>query len=278
MLSYSDGERSPAKRLWIQGIESLTGIRALRRRYTKGASLVAQGTDVWTAALSALEIRLELDGLPPDEIPRDGPLLCLANHPFGVIDGIAACYILSKARTDFRLMAIGLLGQMPEVRPWLLPIDFTGTAEGRDGNLQSRAEAVRRLKDGGAVVMFPAGEVASSPHLFGQAVESEWHPFAGRLAQTAGVTVLPIYFHGQNSWLFNLAARIGPATRLAMFIHETRRLAGETIRATVGNPIPADSLKSCWDRRELVVALRARVLAVDGYATSPPCAAMVPPQ
>jgi putative hemolysin len=276
MLSYSDGERSPAKRLWIQGIEALTGIRSLRRRYARGASLVAQGTDVWTAALSALEVGLELDGLPVEQIPRDGPLLCLANHPFGLLDGITACSILSKARTDFRLMAISLLDQIPEIQPWLLPIDFTGTAEAKEANIRSRAAAVRLLKDGGAVVMFPAGEVASSPHLFGQAVESEWHPFAGRLAQTAGITVLPIYFHGQNSWLFNLAARIGPATRLAMFVRETGRQAGGTIRATIGCPIPACALESYGDRRELVVALRARVLAVDGYSTSL-CPAVVPP-
>jgi putative hemolysin len=268
LLSYSDGERSPVKRLWIQGIEAITGIRALRRRYARGAAMVAEGTDVWSAALSVLAIELELDGLPLNQIP-DGPLLCLANHPFGVVDGIAACHILNQVRSDFRLMAISLLEQVPEIRPWLLPIDFSGTAEAKDVNLLARAEAVRRLKEGGAIVMFPAGEVASSPHLFGQAVESEWHPFAGRLARTAGVTVLPIYFHGQNSWLFNLAARIGPATRLAMFVHETQRKIGTTIRATVGCPFQVRELQLHAHRRELVASLRARVLAVDGAATAP---------
>jgi putative hemolysin len=165
---------------------------------------------------------------------------------------------------------------MPEIRPWLLPIDFSGTAEGREANLRSRADAVRRLKEGGALVMFPAGEVASSPHLFGRSVESEWHPFTGRLAQTNGLAVLPIYFHGQNSWLFNLAARIGPASRLAMFVHETRRQAGGTIRATVGCPIATGALESYGDRRELVVALRARVLATEGYSRST-CPALVAP-
>ncbi|HWB07625.1 MAG TPA: lysophospholipid acyltransferase family protein [Pirellulales bacterium] len=268
LLSYSDGERSPVKRLWIRGIEAITGIRALRRRYARGAAMVAEGADVWAAALSVLEIHLELDGLPLDQIPCDGPLLCLANHPFGVVDGIAACHILKRVRSDFRLMAISLLEQIPEIRPWLLPIDFSGTAEARDANLRARAEAVCRLKEGGAIIMFPAGEVASSPRLFGEAVESEWHPFAGRLARTAGVTVLPIYFHGQNSWMFNLAARIGPATRLAMFVRETRRKIGTTIHATIGCPIPSSILHSYPNRRELLVALRARVLAVDGPATS----------
>lgn len=261
-LSYSAGLSSPLKRLWIRTIEAVTGVRTLRDLYSQTGPLLARGESCWSAALSLLEINLEVDGWPVAEIPRQGPLLCLANHPFGIVDGIAACHILSQVRSDFRLIAISLLRQIPEVEPWLLPIDFGEKAEAKIVNLQSRADAVRQLKEGGAIVMFPAGEVASSPRLFGEAVESEWHPFAGRLAQVAGVTVLPLRFHGQNSWVFNLAARIGPATRLAVFIHETRLLIGRRLSVTIGRPFRPCELQSVANRRQLVTALRARVLAV----------------
>jgi putative hemolysin len=243
-------------------LEFLAGAGPLRRRYRRLPAELARGVDLWAAVTKLLELQLDVAGLPVARIPASGPLLVVVNHPFGVVDGVAVCRILSERRRDFKVMAISLLSGIPEMAPWVLPIDFTGAPESRAINLRSRAAALEELADGRALVMFPAGEVATAPTLRGAAVEAPWHPFASRLVAAARADVLPVHVAGQNSWRFHLASRIGVSCRLAMLMHETNRLLGGRIRVTIGEPIRYGELERWGDRRELADRLRSRTLSL----------------
>lgn len=123
-----------------------------------------------------------------------------------------------------------------------------------------RRRATDALEAGAAVVIFPGGSVATSNRPFSRpAAELPWHPFVARLALTDGTRVVPVYFHGQNSLLFQLASHVSYALRVAMLFGETRRRIGDDIPMTVGTPIEARDL-SALPRSEVAHALRRTCL------------------
>ena len=251
-ISYTEAVNSAPAKALVRMVESFTGVRQLERLLEQRYHYFNQGYDVWSTALELLNFHVEQQGIPLDQIPRTGPLIFVSNHPFGLPDGIVSCHLAHQVRNDFRLMAINLISQIPELESWVLPVDFADTLEARDTNLRSRAEALRILKQGGALVIFPAGQVATAPRILGQAVESQWSSFLGRLILATGANVVPLRFHGQNTWMFHLASQISETVRLAMLVRETCKLIGKTISVTVGETISNNQLSNFHDRRKLV--------------------------
>ena len=122
-------------------------------------------------------------------------------------------------------------------------------------NMATRHEAVRLLKSGVTVVVFPAGGVATAPKGFGRAVDLPWKMFPARLVQAARASVIPVYFSGQNGRLFHLASRVSMTLRISLLIREFRRLSGTTIVAHAGRVLEADELACVTDRKQLLEKL-----------------------
>ncbi|MGE3914093.1 MAG: hypothetical protein AB7F78_00225, partial [Hyphomicrobiaceae bacterium] len=149
--------------------------------------------------------------------------------------------------------------KVPEVGEVVLPVDFSETEEAMRTNLATRAMARRLLKDGVTLVIFPAGGVATSLRPFGPAEELPWKLFTARLVQQAEASVLPVFFEGQNSRLFQLASRVSLPLRLSLLVSEFRRFAGARVRVHVGAVVPFEALEHRGDRRRLTDELYARV-------------------
>lgn len=140
-------------------------------------------------------------------IPREGGLLILANHPFGIIDGLLLGDLVQRLRGDVRIITHSLLCQPPEAGDVLLPVDFGLRPEARQMSIETRRRAQGWLSAGHAVVIFPAGAVATSVQpRSGPAVDAEWNPFITRLAALPGMATVPVFLHGQNSRLFQIAS------------------------------------------------------------------------
>lgn len=261
-LSYADAVSSPLGRSLVRGLEAATGARRIARLYERLPAKQAEGLELWTAVCELLELEVVVGGRPPEQIPATGPLVVVANHPFGVADGAVACRVVGQIRQDFRLLAIDLLRQLPETAPWVLPIDFQGQRASVLTNLQTRAASIAALREGRSLILFPAGEVATATHPFGKAREGPWHPFLGRLLQATSAEVLPLFFPGQNSWAFHLASKFGTAARMALFMHETRRRIGSRIEVIVGDVIRRPELDALVDRTAVVQYVRERTLAL----------------
>lgn len=256
----------PLPRRWlIRAVELATGqpkLNALYRDYRRN-----EGRDeaIWEAALDRLRLRLTLDEARLEAVPRAGPLVIVANHPFGVLDGIVACRIAARLRTGFKLLAHSALHQAPETGSFLLPIDFTGSKAGVRRNVQSRREAMACLVSGGAVAIFPAGRVSTAATLGGRATDSPWKPFAAKLVIEAGATALPIFFEGQNGWGFHFVSRFSETLREAFLLGEAVRRVGGEIRVRIGRPIAPDEIAHLTDRRALIAHLRASTYALDPH-------------
>jgi putative hemolysin len=149
------------------------------------------------ACLILINIRLDIRSeWPPRNLP-DGPLVIIANHPYGIGDGIAVLAMAEALGRPFRVLINNDLMKVPEIAPFALPISFDETREAMAINMATRQQAVELLKAGVTIVVFPAGGVATAPKGFGRAVDLPWKMFPARLVQAARASVIPVYFEGQ---------------------------------------------------------------------------------
>ncbi len=260
-LTYS----SPSDPLWkrwaMRAIEDLSGRRGLLPVYYRWRRDVAgKSPRMMGELLDMVGARIELDAPAwPPVLPADAPLVIVANHPFGIGDGIALLALAEQLGRPYRILINADFMRMPEIRPHALPIDFSGTPAATAANIRTRREARRLLQDGITIVVFPAGGVATAEQPFGKAEELPWKSFTARLIQLTEAAVLPVYFEGQNSALFHLVSRYSLSLRLALLVSEFRYCVGATIKTHVGDVVPFAALAARADRNLLTEELYARV-------------------
>lgn len=266
-FTYSHAGQSRFRQRLIRSVERLSGRDALQDLYLDWARHGRRDDEtVFDAALRLLDVRLDLCGVDPARVPRDGGLLVVANHPFGILDGLAMGQLAMRLRGNAQILTNSLLCQVPEIAPHLLPVDFSGTPEARRLTSTTRRRAADLLAEGKVVVMFPAGGIATAnAPVTGRACDAEWHPFVGRLATMSGVTTLPVHFAGQNSRLFQIASHLSYPLRVALIFHETRRRMGRMLPVVLGEPVSAGELARL-PRGEVAHVLRRRtmLLSADG--------------
>lgn len=203
-------------------------------------------------------IRVNLSFEDATRIPAEGPLVVVANHPFGAIEGVILASMLFAARPDVKLLANYLLAMMPEMAAIIFNIDPFGGDGSQKRNITPLKEAIRWLKAGHCLGVFPAGEV-SSLNLRQMAVQDPaWNPSIGRMAKISGATVLPVYFAGRNSVLFQLMGLIHPRLRTIMLGRELLRCRGTVIDVRIGSPVPASKIKAFETDEDVIRYLRTR--------------------
>ncbi len=253
LFSYADPTDPPVKRGFIRLVERATGQPHLKRMYLENQRNPLAGESFFAAAVRKLELDVRYDAEALAGIPKTGPVVIVANHPYGVLDGIVVSWLIEKIRRDFVVLTNAVLMRAPEVRDYILPIDFTGTDEATQTNLQSRAAARALLDRGGVVVAFPAGGVSTAPDPLGRrpAIDARWQPFVGSLIQRSRATVAPVWFGGQNSRLFQIASHVSYALRISLIFHEVKARIGTTLPVVIGAPILYADLAHIRDRQAL---------------------------
>lgn len=236
-LTYIQPEYSSFRRAVIHVAEWLGRKRVLERLYDQWLCDPATLIDPFSCALSKLRVT---PMVAPDDlarIPATGGALIVANHPFGILDGVVMGALLRRVRPDVKIMTHSLLSQPAPMHPYMLPVDFSGTPAAKRLTSATRRAAVEWLACGHVVVIFPAGGVSTAPRPWSRrAMDGAWHPFVVRLAQVAGVQVIPVHVAGQNSRLFHLASFLSYPLRVALIFHETRRRIGTSVALRVGTP------------------------------------------
>jgi putative hemolysin len=262
-LSYAN-ERDPRLKRWlIRSIEGLSGRDRYVRLYDIWRSdIVGKSERVFGKMLDLIDVEVDVRGRWPLERVPEGPIVIVANHPFGIGDGIALLALAEQLGRPFRVLIHNDLLKVPEMAAYSLPISFEETREAMAINLKSRQEAVRLLKEGTTIVVFPAGGVATARNGFGRAEDLPWKIFPAKLVQAAQASVLPVYFEGQNGRLFHLASRISMTLRLSLLIREFRRLSGSTITAHVGAVLTWEELAGGNDRKDLLARLYDAVFSM----------------
>ncbi|ODS57147.1 MAG: glycerol acyltransferase [Agrobacterium sp. SCN 61-19] len=262
-LSYANERDPKLKRWFIRSIEGLSGRDRFTRLYEIWRNDIVGKTDrVFGKMLDLINVDLKVEGTwPPENIP-EGPIVIVANHPFGIGDGVAVLALAEQLGRPFRVLINNELLKVPEMAPYSLPVSFEETKEALAINMQTRHEALRLLKEGVTVVIFPAGGVATAKKGFGRAEDLPWKMFPAKLIQAAKANVVPVFFEGQNGRLFHLASKISLTLRVSLLIRQFRRLSGSTIRARVGVMIPWEELSTHADRKDLLAKLFGAVFSM----------------
>jgi putative hemolysin len=261
-FSYAAPDDPWLKRKLIRGIERITGQPYLKRIYEDNRAHPIAGESFFDAAMRRLELRIVANEDALARWPKTGPLVVVANHPFGVLDGLIICHLVSKVRSDFRVLTNSVLYRAEEIRTFLLPVDFADTDAALQTNLRTRAEAKLHLTKGGCLIVFPAGGVSTTPSLWhSRAVDAEWKTFTGRLIAQTHAPVAPVFFAGQNSRLFQLASHVSMTLRLSLLFKEIHDRIGTAVHVRVGDVIAFDTLPA--ERQLFMRALRERTYALE---------------
>lgn len=246
-LSYSGTFKNPFKVFSIRAIEWLTAkVHLLRLIRSFERTGVPFGVPFWTKAVRQMGIRIDTPDAEIALIPKTGPLVVVANHPHGLVDGMIMGELLSRVRPDFKILTRSLLTGIPEIAEFMIPVPFPHEDNARELGLQMRNETMAHLKKGGAIILFPAGKVAMSETFFGPSVEAEWNVFTHKMIQRSGAMILPIRFTGQNSRAFLIANLISDTVRQGLLLYEIKRALFKPQRPYIGAPIPASELDK-WD-------------------------------
>jgi putative hemolysin len=191
-------------------------------------------------------------------IPRTGPLIVVANHPFGAMEGLFLADLLLRVRPDSKLLVNYLLSRIPNLRDVFFFVDPFGGPAAAKANLAGTKQAIRHVKDGGVLGVFPAGEVSSFNLRTMTVTDKTWNPSIGRIIQATGAPVLPVFFEGQNSPFFHAAGMLHPRLRTVLLAREMIGKSGQKLGVRVGSVIPHRRLKEFEDAGTLIDFLRQR--------------------
>ena len=258
IFSFANGEMGPVASGFIRTLEKVTGQPKIKKLYVDYIDDNRPNELFWTDALQRLNISLELSIDGNFSIPKTGRVLIIANHPYGVVDGLVLCSLVSKVRQDYRIITHQVLRQAPAVMDKILPIDFAETDYALATNLETRKQATNHLKDDGVVIIFPAGGISLAPNFVGKAFDTEWKSFAARLATMKDTTTLPFYFHGRNSIVYQVARRVSMTLGYSLMFREICKQMDKNIQVTLRQPILSSELNAFANRNDVTDFLRKR--------------------
>lgn len=262
-FSYSSDHDSWLKRQVILTVEWLTGRKQLQKVYDELHEEGPTPFNVWGNALRKLNIKMDYDESQMEKVPRTGPLIFVANHPFGVVDGAILLHIATRMRKDYFLLINEVVSHEPVLQGHFLPVDFRQNEEALQTNLRTKEQTTERLNKGEALVIFPSGAVSTATKFFGPVEEFPWRRFICTRIHETQCSVIPIYFHGQNSRLFQFVSKFSMNLRLGLLLHEIMNKRGKTIKIEIGDPIHYNEMEQYQDRQMLIDFLKDRTMSLE---------------
>ena len=264
-LTYSETFDSNIKRWFIMSMEWLTGkVKVVRRvrRFEKMGTPTGQA--FWSATMRAMGIDIQTPQDQLDRIPQTGPVMFVANHPHGLVDGMILADLIGRRRNDYRILTRSLLtGIDQSASSYMIPVPFLHEADAQKKMIEMRAKAMDHLGQGGLIALFPSGVVATSETMFGPPIEAEWNVFTAKMIRRSGATVVPCYFPGANSRAYQIANKISPTLRQSLLIHEVAHAFDKPQKPVIGKPItPQEIAARGDDPRAFMTWLRAHTLAL----------------
>ena len=264
-ITYSNSAKSITGKYAIKILENLTGRMGLIRRAQGYQQCSSYKNSFFQAMVQQYGVSMEITSGSLQNIPKVGPIILVANHPFGILDGLMMGFILSEVRASFKIMAHQVFGKSTELSEHIIPISFDATSAAIDLNIASRKGAVTFLKSGGAIGIFPGGTVSTSLKPFGKAMDPSWRKFTARLIAKSEAKVIPIYFKGSNSRVFQIASHLHYNLRMALLINEFGKRTNDKVSVVIGKAFDTKDLNKFKDNADDLM----QFLRTETYKLSP---------
>ena len=256
-FSYADPNDPIHRKALIRSIEFVSGQPYLYNIYREYQKNPDRWNSFWDGCVDLLQLDVDFDEEKIKKIPSEGPLMIVANHPFGVLDGLVICWLTSKIRSEFKVLTHSLLLRASETKDFLLPIDFSENKNAMITNLETRKTARKILDEGGTIVVFPGGTVSTTKRFYNRtALDPSWRNFTSRLIKRSKPTILPLHFTGQNSFLFQTASHLSETLRSSLLFHEVKRRINTKVPVIIGDPISYSDIDENLSNTELSEFLR----------------------
>ncbi|WP_421850242.1 lysophospholipid acyltransferase family protein [Marinomonas sp.] len=245
-------------------VEWATGLAKLDRMYQKRPGSQTS-FEFMRYTLDTLNIDYSIAKGGLDNIPQEGPVVIVANHPLGAIEGVVLADLVGQVRTDVKVLANELLKRLPEISDLFIGVDVFGGKSAQRTNAKAIRDAHRHLAEGGVLIVFPAGEVSTYPKIAkgtGQnkkqrtLADIEWSQSVANFLKRSEATTVPIFINGKNSELFYSAGRIHPLLRTAMLGRELLNKKASIIEISIGSAIPFSEVSQFESNQDLVSYLR----------------------
>lgn len=191
--------------------------------------------------LEDFNIKLRIDNEQVlDNLPQ-GAFITVSNHPFGALDGITLIHMVASRRPEYKVMVNMILNHITAMRPNFIAVDQTASddPDKKAVSIQGIKKAIMQVRRGHPIGFFPAGAM-SKVNIKGQLVDRPWQPSIIRLIEQLKVPVIPIYFHGSNSFLFNFLGVVCWQLRTLRLPSEVWRKCNSTLHISVGDPISVE--------------------------------------
>ena len=263
-LTYANSFDDRWTSLAIRTLEWLTGKLTILRMVSKFEKRNSdyRGNKFWRGALDVMGIELKTPDEQINNIPEDGPVVVVANHPHGMVDGMIFADLIGRRRLDYRILTRSVLTGLDEAATsFMIPVPFPHDPDAQRKMVEMRAKAMAHLKEGGVVALFPSGVVMSSESWFGPPVEQEWNVFTAQLIRRSGAKVVPMFFPGRNSRAYQIACRISPTLRQGLLLHEIVRSCNKPQAPVVGEALTEEQMERLHsDPRGFMAWLREHTL------------------
>lgn len=265
-LTYAESFDSVLTRMVIKSMEWLTGKITIIRRVRQFEKMgVPPGQAFWPATMKVMGIDIQTPVEQYANIPETGPVVVVANHPHGLVDGMILADMIGRRRNDYRILTRALLTGIDEsAASYMIPVPFPHEPEAQKKMIEMRTKAMDHLSKGGLVALFPSGVVAASDTMWGPAIEAEWNVFTAKMIRRSGATVVPLKFRGANSRWYQIANRISATLRQGLLIHEVVHSFDKPQAPIIGEPVsPEECAERSEDPRSFMAWLRDRTLSLD---------------
>jgi putative hemolysin len=237
-------------------IEDSLGLTELSSMYANALTNTKNHSSFYDAILDEMQCTYEVDGM--EHIPKSGPVIIVANHPFGGIEGVILGSLLGNIRSDVKIMANSLLERIPQFHSSMIFVNPFGGNEAVKENLKGVKEAIQWLKNGGILGVFPAGEVSHYQPEMRKIADPEWNTKIVRIAKMTNATIIPMFIHGHNSRSFQIIGLIHPRLRTMALPREYLKMKDAHITITIGKPVQQSLLKSFNDDYDCTRYIRQR--------------------
>jgi len=238
------------------------GLNALDTVYRR-ASAQEGGSTIWRVLQNKLDLRFEITDEDLDRIPKDGPVIVVANHPTGAMEGIALPALLDSVRGDVKTLAHTWFQRWPLCAERMFLVNPQAKEGNRATNSNAMKNAAKWIRQGKMLLLFPAGEVARFQVKEGCVTDSQWKFGLAYLVKTTRATVLPIHLSGRNSVLFQLLSLMHPRMGAMLLAIELLNKRGKSLRVRIGRPIPYEEMPAAGSPVDLVAYLRRAVERLD---------------
>lgn len=197
---------------------------AAAHRHLKGLDMVEQ-------VLEHLDILCTVSARDLEQIPEHGPLVIIANHPTGTLDGLALLYAVSRVRRDVKVVTNRMLTHLEPLSSLFIPVDNMGGRTAKSSLVQME----QHLQNAGVLIFFPAGEV-SRPTRKGIR-DKKWHSGFIKLAGKLRVPLLPVHIQAHNSLLFYASTLVSPTLSMLLLMQQMFRRRHSQLPIKIGQQI-----------------------------------------